>query len=259
MSSTPQAPSARARLQVCGLHKRYGTVTALAGVDLRIDAGEFVALLGPNGAGKSTLYQILSGLFHADQGDVRLCGHAVSRAPTRALAHLGLVFQEPTLDLDLSVAANLSFHAGLHGLGRARARRRIREELERAGLWEQRRTRCRALSGGNRRKVELARALLHEPDVLALDECTVGLDVASRADIIEHVRGLCRDRGVAVLWATHLVDEAEGAQRIVVLHRGRVLAEGDAAALTRAGGASSLSEAFLALTDQRRSPAGSPA
>lgn len=236
------------KLEITELYKRYGQVEALAGVDLRVQTGEFVALLGPNGAGKSTLYQILSGLFHADRGDVRLCGHSISHAPTQALACLGIVFQEPTLDLDLGVGANLTFHTGLHGLSRSQARRRIREELERLGLLDQQQVRCRQLSGGNRRKVELARALLHDPQVLALDECTVGLDVASRAEILAHVRSLCRTRGVAVLWATHLVDEAQDADRIVVLHRGRVLAQGDAATLIEAGGKATLSEAFLTLT-----------
>src|SRR5699024_1717494 len=136
----------------------------------------------------------------------------------------GIVFQQPTLDLDLSVRANLRFHARMHGMGRASGRR-IKEELHRVDLTDRARSAARALSGGNRRKVELARALLHEPELLLMDEPTVGLDPASRHMLGDYVRELCRKRGVGVLWATHLVDEAEAADRVVVLHKGHRIAE----------------------------------
>src|SRR6516225_10460537 len=155
--------------------KSYGPIKAVNGVSLVARSGQFIALLGPNGAGKSTLFQLLSGLFTADSGRIEVMGHDMSRDPVPALAGLGIVFQQPTLDLELSVTANLLFHAGLHGMARATALARIGEELKQLGLLERAHDKTAQLSGGNRRRVELARALLHEPRVLLMDEPTVGL------------------------------------------------------------------------------------
>lgn len=234
-------------LEVQGVRKAYGARPALKGVDLAVRAGEFVALLGPNGAGKSTLFQLLTGLFDADAGELRVCGEDMRRTPVRALGRIGVVFQQMTLDLDLSVEANLVFHARLHGIGGAESRVRIADVLARVGLAERRADRVRELSGGNRRKVELARALLHRPAVLLMDEATVGLDPASRRHLLDEVLAL-RAAGVGVLWATHLVDEAEVADRVLVLHRGELLAAGRPAELTRAAGCAHLADAFLKLT-----------
>ncbi|MFN3987455.1 MAG: ABC transporter ATP-binding protein [Rhodocyclaceae bacterium] len=234
-------------LEVRGVRKSYGAREALKGVDLAVAPGEFVALLGPNGAGKSTLFQLLTGLFNADEGGVSVCGCDMRREPVRALGRIGVVFQQMTLDLDLSVEANLRFHARLHGLGGRIAGERMADALRRLGLADRARDRVRELSGGNRRKVELARALIHRPSVLLMDEATVGLDPASRRQLLDEVMAL-RAQGVGVLWATHLVDEAEGADRVVVLHRGRVLAEDTPAGLVAGQGAPSLAQAFLDMT-----------
>jgi ABC-2 type transport system ATP-binding protein len=235
-------------LQVEDARKSYGPVKALDGVTLALGAGEFVALLGPNGAGKTTLFQLLTGLFVADSGRIVIDGLDIRRRLVGALARLGVVFQQPTLDLDLTVEANLRFHARLHGLSRRHAAARIREELERLGMAGEAHRPCRTLSGGNRRKVELARALVHEPRVLIMDEPTVGLDPASRRSLLEHVQGLCRSRRLGVLWATHLVDEAESAGRVLVLHRGRLVSEGTPAELLGKTGQSTLANAFIELT-----------
>jgi ABC-2 type transport system ATP-binding protein len=241
-------------LEVEGAVKSYGSLKALDDVSLAVGPGEFVALLGPNGAGKTTLVQILTGLFVADRGRIAIDGLDLRRHLVRALARLGVVFQQPTLDLDLSVEANLRFHARLHGIARGRATARMGDELTRLGLAGEARRACRTLSGGNRRKVELARALLHEPRVLILDEPTVGLDPASRRSLLAHVHALCRDRGLSVLWATHLVDEAEGAARVLVLHRGRLVAEGTPGELVQKTGQSTLADAFIELTGKGAEP-----
>ena len=235
-------------LAVEQVSKSYGPRKALDKVDLGVDGGEFVALLGPNGAGKTTLFQLLSGLFVADDGRITVLGQDIRHSPVMALSGIGIVFQQPTVDLDLSVRANLRFHARLHGMAGERAKARIEEELQRLELTDRADDLARSLSGGNRRRVELARALVHDPAVLLMDEATVGLDPASRRQLLEYVLELRRSRGVGVLWATHLVDEAEVADRVVVLHQGHVLREGTPVELVAQTGASNLAEAFLSLT-----------
>ena len=209
-------------LQARDLHKAYNGKPALKGVGLALRAGEMCALLGPNGAGKSTLLQLLTGLFSPDQGQITVLGHDMQTQPARALAGLGVVFQQSALDMDLPVLSNLLFHTDLHGIPRNVARTRIAEGLAAMGLTDQTRAVVRSLSGGTRRKVELVRALLHRPQVLLMDEATVGLDPASRQHLLDTVRALCRERGMAVLWATHLVEEAQVADRLMLLHQGAV-------------------------------------
>ncbi len=242
------SPPVDAILSLFGVSKSYGSLKALDAVDLEVASGEFVGLLGPNGAGKSTLFQILSGLFVADAGEVRALGYDLRRQPVKALAKIGTVFQQPTLDLDLSARANLRFGALLHGMPARRRLDRIEAEIHRLGLGEQADIPVRNLSGGNRRRVELARALVHEPQVLLMDEATVGLDPASRRGLLEDVRALCAERGVGVLWATHLVDEVERAHKVVILHRGRVLIEGPPRRIANHAGAANIDEAFMAMT-----------
>lgn len=207
------------------LHKSYAGKSAkpaLQGVSLTLQAGEIVALLGPNGAGKSTLLQLLTGLFSPDKGRIEVLGFDLQTQASRALAGLGVVFQQSALDLDLSVQANLLFHTDLHGLSRAQAKPRIAQALEKIGMTAQTHAVVRGLSGGTRRKVELVRALLHRPKVLLMDEATAGLDMESRQQLISSVRALAREDGVAVLWATHLAEEVKVADRLVLLHQGTV-------------------------------------
>ena len=240
-------------LTVRDLTKRYGERVALKSLAFTLARGSFVALLGPNGAGKSTLFQVLTGLFAADAGDVEVAGLSMRREPRRALAHIGVVFQQQSLDLDLSVARNLQFQADLQGLPRPRAAERIAAEVARFGLSADLARPVRELSGGNRRKVELVRALLHQPQLLLMDEATVGLDPKSRRDLLEALHGEVAQRGVTVLWATHLVSEAEGVDRVLVLHKGELLADGTPAEVTAALGGKPLGEekleaAFIAAT-----------
>ncbi|MBI1207048.1 MAG: ATP-binding cassette domain-containing protein [Azospirillum sp.] len=235
-------------LDVSGLSHRFGRLVALDGVSFTVNAGEFAVLLGLNGAGKTTLYAVLTRLYANQSGSIRIFGHELRREPNQALQRLGIVFQQPTLDLDLTIAQNLQYHAALRGLTPAATRNRMAEELARIGLSERRGDKVRALSGGQRRRVEIARALMHRPDLLLLDEPTVGLDIETRQALETHVRALCRERNLAVLWATHLIDEVRDCDRVIVLHRGRVPAFGGVAEVKAGLGAASMAEAFRRLT-----------
>ncbi|HET6605325.1 MAG TPA: ABC transporter ATP-binding protein [Rhodopila sp.] len=235
-------------LSVDGVSHAYGATKALDDVSLRVPQGRFCALLGLNGAGKTTLFSLITRLYDTRAGSIDVLGYRISRQPGEALRRLGVVFQARTLDLDLSVMDNLLYHAALHGIGRHDARHRAEAALRDIGLLERAHDAARKLSGGQMRRVEIARALLHEPLVLVLDEATVGLDVKSKSLILEHVRSLVRDRGVAVLWATHLLDEVSADDAAVILHRGRVVAAGDVPNVFEHAKAHDMRSAFIALT-----------
>lgn len=216
-------------LNVQGLCKSYGNKPALKGLSFTIMAGEMVALLGPNGAGKSTLLQLLTGLFSPDQGTIEVFGQDLRANPSQALAGMGVVFQQSALDLDLTVNANLLFHTDLHGLPRRVATQRIAEGLTAMGLQDKTREVVRSLSGGTRRKVELVRALLHQPRVLLMDEATVGLDPESRANMLAMVRELATQNQVGVLWATHMIEEIRVTDRVLCLEQGLIRFDGSPA------------------------------
>ena len=235
-------------IAVHGVSHAYGARKALDNVSLTVPASRFTALLGLNGAGKTTLFSLITRLYDTRQGSIDVLGHRVSREPGEALRLLGVVFQARTLDLDISVMDNLLYHAALHGIGRREARQRAHAALQEIDLVDRAREQVRKLSGGQMRRIEIARALLHQPRVLVLDEPTVGLDVASKSAILRQVRALVRERGVAVLWATHLLDEVTPGDAVVVLHRGRVLASGDVADVVTSAGGTDMRSAFIALT-----------
>jgi ABC-2 type transport system ATP-binding protein len=235
-------------LKLRQLTQRYGTRVALNALSFVVARGSFVVLLGPNGAGKSTLFQVLTGLFAADTGDVEVAGLPMRSDTSRALAHIGVVFQQQSLDLDLTVARNLQFHADLQGIPRAVAAERIACDAARFGIFADMGRRVRELSGGSRRKVELVRALLHRPQLLLMDEATAGLDPKSRRDLIDGLHAEVRQRGLTVLWATHVVSEAEGADRVLVLDRGELLADGTPSDVTAFLGGPTLEAAFINAT-----------
>jgi len=243
-----QTHHSTAMLRTVGLTKRYGARAALQDLSLNLESGQFVALLGPNGAGKSTLFQVLTGLFAADEGEVEVAGHSLRRSATAALRHIGVVFQQVSLDLDLSIRRNLLFQADLHGLPRRLAATRIEAGCARLGIDENLDRKVRELSGGNRRKVELVRASLHQPSVLLMDEATVGLDPKSRQDLLRALRADVKERGTCVLWATHWVEEAVDADRVLVLHKGALLADGTPAQVIQALGGPTLEAGFIART-----------
>lgn len=240
MTSSPKTSG----LSVSGLSYTYGPKTALENVSFDIPPGTFCALLGPNGAGKSTLISLLTRLLVAPSGQIAVAGRDLQRTPRPALAALGVVFQQPTIELNLSVRQNLAYFAALQGLPRSDIPKRIDAALDRLGMAERAHEKARTLNGGHKRRMELARALLHEPRVLLLDEPTVGLDAAARTAITAHVHDLAA-QGLSVLWTTHLTDEVRDTDHLLVLHQGRILADGLAG---KVRGTLPLSDWFLSET-----------
>jgi ABC-2 type transport system ATP-binding protein len=237
-----------AALAVNDLSFAYGDKTALDKVSFTVEAQQCTMLLGPNGAGKSTLFSLITRLYDSRSGRIALCGFDIQRHSGQALAQLGVVFQQSTLDPDLSVSQNLHYHAALQGISRKIADQRIQEELERLQMLERRHEKVRQLNGGHKRRVEIARALLHRPKLLLLDEPTVGLDLPSRQSIVAHVHQLVQQQQLAVLWATHLIDEIADSDSLIVLHKGQIKAQGSVAAVLAQCGTAQLDQAFKQLT-----------
>ena len=179
-------------LDIKNVSHNFGDFTALDNVSLKINPGDFTVLLGLNGAGKTTLYSLITRLYNNNSGSIEIYGFNVRENATNALKHIGVVFQQPTLDLDLSVKENLEYHSSLHGISSSEAKKRIDDEIGRIKLDDKVKSKIRSLSGGQRRRVEIARSLLHNPKLLLLDEPTVGLDIGSRQMILKHVKTLCK-------------------------------------------------------------------
>ncbi|MBO9401339.1 ABC transporter ATP-binding protein [Shimia sp. R9_3] len=231
-------------LSVKGLSYAYGAKKALDDVSFDVDSGTFCALLGPNGAGKTTLFSILTRLLTAQSGMIEIAGQDLSNKPLSALKQIGVVFQQPTLDLDLTVYRNLKYFAALQGISGSRAESKIMESLDKMSMVDRAGETVRKLNGGHRRRAEIARSLIHDPKVLLFDEPTVGLDAASRSAITKYAHALAED-GYTVLWATHLADEISPKDQLVILQEGAILANDKARNIT---GDSSLTETFLELT-----------
>jgi ABC-2 type transport system ATP-binding protein len=240
-----------AAIDVRGLGKDFGAVRALDRLDLEVREGEFFGLLGPNGAGKTTTVHLLATLLAPSRGTARVAGHDVAREGLAVRRHIGLVFQETTLDRDLTITENLRFAARLWNLPDRVARPRIDMVLRQFGLWERRHDSVRGLSGGLRRAADIARGILAEPRILFLDEPTAGLDPRARRALWEQIRDLRAASGVTVLLTTHYVAEAEPCDRVAVLDHGRLAALGAPSELKRAAGVGSLEDVFLAHTGHR--------
>jgi ABC-2 type transport system ATP-binding protein len=239
----PRAPV----LTVKNVSYWYGSKQALDDVSFEVFPGRVTALLGPNGAGKTTLFSLITRLFDAPTGQIEICGRSASEWGAKALGPLGVVFQQPTLDLDLTVKQNLRYFAALRGLRRKEADDRMLRALEALDMEERIGERVRALNGGHRRRVEIARALLHSPQLLLLDEPTVGLDDPTRRTIVRHVHELARTDNIGVLWATHLFDEVEPDDDLLVINRGKIVARGKAKDVVAETGAKNLGGAFRLL------------
>jgi len=230
------------------VRKSYGDHEALKGISFEIGQSEVVGLLGPNGAGKSTLFQIAAGLFAPDGGAVEVFGLDYKRHGSDILARLGVVFQARSLDLDMTVNANLKFHGQLFGLSGKLLASRIAEVTELLEVADLLKRPVRTLSGGNQRRVEIARALLNKPDLLLMDEPSVGLDATTRRKLVDHMQVVRAQQGTSILWATHLVEEVDHADRIVFIAKGEVTHTGTPAEILKTTGAASLTDAYVALT-----------
>jgi ABC-2 type transport system ATP-binding protein len=224
-------------IRVDNLIHRYGKRLALAGVSFDVGEGEIFGLLGPNGGGKSTLFRILSTMMLPTSGRALVAGHDVVREPAAVRRHVGVVFQSQSLDKALTVEENLRSQGHLHGLSGDPLRQRMEHAMEQLGLADRRKDLVDSLSGGLRRRVEIAKALLHRPQVLLMDEASTGLDPAARRDLSNYVEGLRRRESVTILLTTHILEEADRCDRLVLLHQGKIVAEGSPLQLrSRIGG-----------------------
>jgi ABC-2 type transport system ATP-binding protein len=217
-------------IAVQAVSHQYGGHHALDNINLCLKPG-LTMLLGPNGAGKSTLFALITGLQKLTQGSITFDGATLSQSRTSIMAKMGVVFQQSTLDIDLSVKQNLSYFASLHGISTTSALSHIQGLLDELDLTSKLNTKIRNLNGGHRRRVELARCLIHKPSLLLLDEPTVGLDIESRHLILRVVQALAHSQNVSVLWATHLFEEVKHNNNLIVLSKGRVLAHDQCEAL----------------------------
>ncbi|EID54567.1 daunorubicin resistance protein DrrA family ABC transporter ATP-binding protein [Saccharomonospora xinjiangensis] len=224
-------------IRAAGLTKSFGTTTAVAGIDLDVGHGELFGFLGPNGAGKSSAVKVLCTLTEPTEGTAVVAGHDVRTERHHVRRRIGAVFQEPTLDVFLSAEQNLRFHGELHGLPKKTLRRRIDEVLDFVGLAKRRHDPIVSFSGGMRRKLEICRGLLHTPQVLFLDEPTIGLDPHTRASVWEYIATLREAWNVTVFLTTHYLDEAEHCDRIAIMNEGRIVALDTPDALKRTVGA----------------------
>lgn len=223
--------TAQSAVQVAGLRKSYGEVEAVCGIDLDVTAGETFGFLGPNGAGKSTTINILCTLAAPTAGEARVAGFDVVRRRYDVRRHIGLVFQDTTLDQYLTAEQNLRFHAELYGVPRSLRAERMRRVLEMVALWDRRGSKVATFSGGMKRRLEIARGLLHSPRVLFLDEPTVGLDPQTRSSIWSYIHELREQESITIFLTTHYMDEAEHCGRIAIVDGGRVVAQDTPAAL----------------------------
>jgi ABC-2 type transport system ATP-binding protein len=217
-------PRAEPAISVRGLVKRYGEIEAVAGIEFSVGRGELFGFLGPNGAGKTTTINMLCTLVRPTAGQAFVAGHDVARERDAVRRQIGLVFQDPTLDGYLTAEQNLRLHAELYGMPREAIAPRMREVLGMMELWERRSTLVNQFSGGMRRRLEIARGLLHSPRVLFLDEPTIGLDPQTRSSIWSYIRRLKREQDITIFLTTHYMDEAEYCGRIAIMDHGRIVA-----------------------------------
>ncbi|MGI2259027.1 ATP-binding cassette domain-containing protein [Shewanella sp. GXUN23E] len=238
-----------ALVEVSKLTFCYHTRAALTDVSFRLQPG-ITMLLGPNGAGKSTLFALLTQMYRLQQGHILFAGRPLNELGYRANARLGVVFQQQTLDMDLSIRQNLCYFGALHGLNHRQSLEQAAPLLATFALTERLDDKVRTLNTGHRRRLEIVRALMHRPAILLLDEPSVGLDPGSRRELIATVRQYCAAHQVCVLWATHLLDEPQTGDQLLLLHQGRLLAQGQCAELLSRYGADTVAQLFSQLMER---------
>ncbi|HVX57276.1 MAG TPA: ATP-binding cassette domain-containing protein, partial [Candidatus Saccharimonadales bacterium] len=232
--------------------KRFeGNIVAVDGISFEVKKGEIFAFLGPNGAGKSTTIKMLTTMLRPTSGQLHLAGHDVTRERDSARKAFGIVFQDPSLDEELTAYENMELHATLYGIPRSKQEASIRELMELVELWGRKDSYVKTFSGGMRRRLEIARGLVHEPRILFLDEPTLGLDTQTRNLMWDYVKKLSREKGMTIFFTTHYLDEAEEvAERIAIIDHGSIAAHGTTASLCKQTGTKTLEEAYLKLTGE---------
>jgi ABC-2 type transport system ATP-binding protein len=231
------------------LVKKFGDFTAVDGISFDVKRGEIFAFLGPNGAGKSTTIKMLTTMLRPTSGTLKLAGHDVATERDSARKAFGIVFQDPSLDEELSAYENMQLHAVLYGVPVAKQDTRIKELLELVELWDRKDSMIKTFSGGMRRRLEIARGLIHEPKVLFLDEPTLGLDTQTRNTMWRYVKKLSDDKGMTIFFTTHYLDEAEEvAEKIALIDHGKIVALGTTPELTKQTKTKTLEEAYLKMT-----------
>jgi len=226
VSADVRGSAAVPAIEAISLRRRFGDIEAVAGVSFEVAAGETFGFLGPNGAGKSTTISMLCTLLRPTAGRGRVAGFDVVDEQNEVRRRIGLVFQEPTLDEYLTALENLRFHAELYGVPRGQRNTRIERVVRMVGLWDRRTDVVRTFSGGMKRRLEIARGLLHSPRVLFLDEPTIGLDPQTRSHIWSYINELKRQEGTTMFLTTHYMDEAEYCDRIAIIDEGKIVATG---------------------------------
>jgi ABC-2 type transport system ATP-binding protein len=236
-------------ISVSDLVRKFGDLTAVNHVSFEVRQGEIFAFLGPNGAGKTTTIKMLTTLLQPTSGTLRVDGLDPATHPHEVRQRIGIVFQDPSLDGDMTAYENMELHAVFYHVPRKERPEKIERLMRAFELWDRRKDFVKLFSGGMKRRLEIARGLLHSPRILFLDEPTLGLDVQTRNQLWTHVKNLNQTEGVTVFLTTHYMDEAERvAQRIAVIDHGKLVAQGSPAELKQQTGKDSLEEAFLALT-----------
>lgn len=231
------------------LTKRFGEVTAVNNISFNVNKGELFAFLGPNGAGKSTTIKMLTTLLKPTEGTITINGHDAVRSQDAARKSFGIVFQDPSVDDELTAYENMQLHAVLYSIPRAETSKRIEELLTLVELWDRRKSQVKTFSGGMKRRLEIARGLLHHPHILFLDEPTLGLDTQTRNLLWSYVKKLSETEGMTIFFTTHYLEEAEEvAQHIAFIDNGEIIARGTVAELKKQTNTKSLEEAYLSLT-----------
>lgn len=238
-------------IEATGVVKKFGDFEAVKGIDFTVKKGEIFAFLGPNGAGKSTTIKMLTTMLRPTSGTLKLAGHDVTKNRDAARRSFGIVFQDPSLDEELSAYENMELHASLYAIPKADRLERIQMLLELVELWERKDSMIKTFSGGMRRRLEIARGLLHEPAVLFLDEPTLGLDTQTRNLMWNYVQKLSQEKGMTIFFTTHYLDEAEAvAERIAIIDHGSITALGTTAQLCKQTNTKTLEAAYLQLTGE---------